>query len=298
MRVLIADDDVISRTLLQRTLTQLGHDVVAVEDGPSAIVQLLAPDGPRLAILDWMMPGADGLTVCRAVRQRNSPYVYAILLTARDARQDMVEALEAGADDFLTKPLDLTELTARMRAGVRVVELQERLLEIQEGLRVQATRDDLTGLHNRRVVLEHLERELRRGRHEQRPVAVALADIDNFKAINDRYGHPAGDVVLKRVAEALRREVREYDAVGRYGGEEFLFVLPGCDRESGLIAAERIRARVAATAAVWEGVELPVTVSVGLAWAGPGAGTVADLIATADSALYRAKAGGRNRIET
>lgn len=298
MRVLIADDDAISRTVLQRTLTQLGHEVVAGEDGPSAIVHLLEPDGPRLAVLDWMMPGADGLTVCRAVRQRAAPYVYTIVLTARDARQDMVEALEAGADDFLTKPLDPAELTARMRAGVRVVELQERLLEIQEGLRIQATRDDLTGLDNRRVVLDHLERELRRGRHEQRPVAVALTDIDNFKAINDRYGHPAGDVVLKRVAEALRREVREYDAVGRYGGEEFLFVLPGCDGETGLVAAERIRARVAATTAVWEGVELPVTVSVGLAWAAPGTGKVADLIAAADGALYRAKAGGRNRVES
>lgn len=297
MRILIADDDPISSRLLERTLVRLGHEVEVVNDGPDAVTALLKPDAPRLAILDWDMPGADGLVVCRVVRQRAGPYVYIILLTGRDSRDDVVKGLESGADDFLTKPFDAVELRARLRSGSRVIDLEEGLLKAQEALRIQATSDDLTGLSNRRVVLEQLDRELRRARHEKKPIAVAMADLDNFKQINDRHGHSAGDAVLRQVARCLQLELRDYDSIGRYGGEEFFFVLPGCDDAAALVAMERVRARVAATPAHWEGVLLPITISIGIAWTDPEGLSAAALADGADDALYRAKDRGRNCIE-
>ncbi len=296
MRILIADDEPVSRRLLESALIRLGHDVDVVNDGPEAVTALLKPDGPRMAILDWMMPGADGTVVCRVVRQRAGPYIYIILLTGRDRREDVVAGLDSGADDFLIKPFDAVELRARLRSGERVLELQEGLLDAQEALRRQATTDDLTGLSNRRVVLEQLDRELRRAKHEKKPVAVAMADIDLFKDINDRHGHPAGDAVLRQVGRWLQLELREYDSIGRYGGEEFLFVLPGCDEASAQIAMERVRSRVASTPALWEGLMLPVSLSVGIAWTHPDNLSAAALVAGADDALYRAKKLGRNRV--
>jgi diguanylate cyclase (GGDEF)-like protein len=297
VRILIADDDPISSRLLERTLVRLGHEVEVVSDGPDAVTALLRPDAPRMAILDWDMPGADGLVVCRVVRQRTGPYIYVILLTGRDSRDDIVKGLESGADDFLSKPFDALELRARLRSGGRVLDLEEGLLKAQEALRIQATSDDLTGLSNRRVVLEQLERELRRARHEKKPIAVAMADLDRFKEINDRHGHAAGDAVLRQVARCMQLELREYDCIGRYGGEEFFFVLPGCDDDAALIAMERVRARVAATPAHWEGILLPITVSVGIAWTQPQGLNAVALAQCADEALYRAKDRGRNRVE-
>lgn len=297
MRILIADDDAVSRRLIERTLVRLGYDVIAVADGAGAIDVLLRPDGPRMAILDWMMPGIDGLDVCREIRQRSEPYVYLILLTARDGDEDMVTGLDSGADDFLTKPFKTGELRARLRSGARVLELQAGLIEAQEALRAQALRDHLTGLGNRRSILEQLGRELNRARHEQRPLAVAMADLDRFKSINDTLGHAAGDVVLRESAMAMLGQLRQYDFIGRYGGEEFLVVLPGCDAASARPIAERLRAIVASQPVHHETHEIPVTVSIGFSWTGA-AGLDADaLIDAADEALYRAKANGRNRVE-
>jgi two-component system cell cycle response regulator len=299
LRILIADDELVSRRLLEAALVRLGHTFVAVKDGPEALNALLDPDGPRLAILDWMMPGADGLAVCRAIRKRPTPapYVYVILLTARDRREDMVAALDAEADDFLTKPFDAVELRVRLRSGERVLALQERLLEVQEELRIEATHDALTGLWNRGMVLDQLRRELRRAHRERGPLAVIMADIDHFKCINDAHGHEAGDEVLRQTAKSMRSALRDYDGVGRYGGEEFLFLLPRCDATVAGQVAERVRAAVAAAPVCVGDVPLTVTASLGVACTRSSGDEPNALIRAADEALYRAKGHGRNRVE-
>jgi diguanylate cyclase (GGDEF)-like protein len=297
MQILIADDEVISRKLLQGTLAQLGHECVAFADGSTAIEALLGTDGPRLAILDWMMPGTDGLDVCRVVRERAEAYVYIILLTGRDSAEDMITALDAGVDDFLTKPFKLGELRARLRSGTRVLELQSGLLEAQEALRHHATLDHLTGLLNRRMILEQLDRELSRVRREKCSLTVAMVDIDRFKTINDTHGHAAGDAVIRDTAAAIRSQLREYDIVGRYGGEEFLLLLPGCGPESARIVADRVRERIQAVTTLYGALTLSVTASFGLASTKVAGMEPSSLIEAADSALYRAKSNGRNRVE-
>ena len=297
MRILIAEDEVISRTLLVATLRKLGHDVVAVADGAAAIEALLAPDAPRLAILDWMMPNANGLEVCRAVRERAPAYVYVVLLTARDTPEDVVTGLEAGADDFLRKPFEANELRARLRSGARVLDLLGSLVEAQEALKLQATVDHLTGLWNRRMVLEQLDREVNRARHEKRPFALAIVDVDRFKSINDTYGHRVGDVVLRSTADALRSQLRQYDFVGRVGGEEFLLLLPGCDAAAARAVGERMRELVANQQVAVGADSVRVTVSVGVAVTMNGSVSADTLVEAADAALYRAKEGGRNRVE-
>ena len=298
MRILIADDEPISRKLLHATLERLGHEVVAVSDGAEAIEALLAPDAPRLAILDWMMPGMNGLDVCRAIRECAAPYVYVVLLTARDTPEDVVTGLEAGADDFLTKPFEANELRARLRSGARVLELLGSLVEVQEALKVQATVDHLTGLWNRRMVLEQLDREVNRARHEKRPFAVAIVDVDRFKSINDTYGHRVGDVVLRFTASALKSQLRQYDFVGRFGGEEFLVLLPGCDAAAARAVGERMRECIASQQAMVGPDSVQVTVSVGVAVTVNGSASADSLVEAADAALYCAKEAGRNRVES
>jgi two-component system, cell cycle response regulator len=295
LRILIADDDQLSRRLLEVTLKRLGHEPVIVTNGTDAEEQLLRPDGPHLAILDWDMPGADGLAVCRAVRQRAHPYVYVVLLTARDRREDMLVALEADVDDFLTKPLDAGELQARLRSGERLLTLQENLLRAQEALRYQATHDHLTGLWNRVMVLEQLAIEITRAKRAKKSVAIMLVDLDHFKKVNDTYGHPAGDAILREAAARMRVALRAYDSIGRYGGEEFLIVLPGCDARAALVVAERARTSVAAPVRVGD-VDIPMSISLGVASTQSASEDPALLIQAADEALYRAKAAGRNRV--
>ncbi len=295
MKILIAEDDALSRRILELALVRLGHEPTSVTNGTDAQELLLNPEGPRLAILDWMMPGADGLAVCRAVRRREGPYVYVILLTARDRHEDMVAALAADVDDFLTKPLDASELQARLRSGERLLTLQESLLETQEKLRYQATHDDLTGLWNRPTVRKQLDAELSRAKRGARPVAVLLADVDHFKKVNDTHGHSAGDVVLREAALRMRSALRAYDSIGRYGGEEFLIVLPDCTTELAMMVAERARAAVAAPVRLGE-VDLPLSISLGVASTAAVAAESDALIRAADQALYRAKAAGRNRV--
>ena len=295
MKILIADDEPVSRRLLEGTLKKLGHEVLAVEDGTQAVATLLEADGPRMAILDWMMPGCDGLAVCREVRKRAAPYTYVILLTSRDRRSDMVEALDAEVDDFLTKPYDAVELRARLRSGERVLVLQETLLQAQEMLRHEATHDRLTGLWNRARIIDHLRREARRTDREKAALAVLLVDIDHFKQVNDTYGHGVGDVVLQEAGQRMRSVLRDYETIGRYGGEEFLIVLSKADLAVGRQVGERIRGVVGCSPIVHGTTSVDVKVSVGLASTEAGFDPTA-LVNAADSALYRAKQQGRNRV--
>jgi two-component system cell cycle response regulator len=296
MRILIADDDPVSRRLLEATLSRLGHEVVSVANGTDAIEQLARPDGPRLAVLDWMMPGADGLAVCRAVRQRPGPYVYAILLTSHNRREDLVVGLDAEADDFLTKPLDVVELRARVRSGERVIALQEGLLEAQATLQRLARFDELTGLCNRRTILESLAEAVDRARRDRGHLGVAMADLDHFKTINDTYGHAGGDEVLRRVAKRIATVLGSDDTVGRYGGEEFLVVVPEADAARVGRVAERCRLAVADMSVPVADTVVRPTVSVGLASSRLLGYDEDALIQAADAALYQAKADGRNRV--
>ncbi|MCC7043520.1 MAG: diguanylate cyclase [Acidobacteria bacterium] len=297
MKVLIADDELVSRRLLQSMLVRLGYEVVVASDGVEAQTILLAPDGPRLAILDWMMPGADGLAVCRTIREQAPAYVYVIVLTSKDRKEDLVAAFDAEVDDFITKPYEPVELRARLRSGERVLALQATLLETQAMLQQQATHDSLTGLWNRGMIHEQLGRELKRAARSGEPVAVIMADLDHFKQINDRYGHAAGDEVLRQASARMRGVLRDHDGISRYGGEEFLVLLPQTGIDAALAIAERVRTAITSQPVVIGDQSLPVTLSMGLATTAEHPAEVDPLIAAADAALYRAKAAGRNRVE-
>lgn len=298
MKVLIADDDLVSRRLLERMLARLGYEVVVASDGIEARTILLAPDGPRLAILDWMMPGADGLAVCRAIREHAGAYVYVIVLTSRDRKEDLVAAFDAEVDDFITKPYEPVELRARLRSGERVLALQATLLEQQALLQHQATHDALTGLWNRAMLHEQLALELKRAARSGDPVAVIMADLDRFKQVNDEHGHAAGDRVLQEASARMRSVLREHEGLCRYGGEEFLILLPGTGRDTGLVVADRVRMAVAAEPVSAGDRSLSITLSLGLATTADAPAAVEPLIAAADAALYRAKQAGRNRVGT
>jgi diguanylate cyclase (GGDEF)-like protein len=299
LRILIAEDDAISRRLLETILGKWGYEVVVALDGEQAWQVLQTENSPRLVILDWMMPGMDGIELCRRVRERLSvPYVYVLLLTARSQREDLLQGMEAGADDYVTKPFDANELKVRLRAGRRILDLQEQLMAAQEQLRDQASRDPLTGIWNRTAVFEVLRREVARSERESSPLAVAMADLDHFKNLNDTYGHMAGDAVLREATRRMSTCIRSYDAIGRYGGEEFLVVLPGCDEQSAAGRAERLRGAIVNKPFDTSEGRITVTCSLGVASTSNGAnGDVESLLRAADAALYRAKANGRNRVE-
>lgn len=298
MRILIADDSLVSRHLLEQTLKNWGYEVVVACDGTEAWKALQRDEAPTVAILDWMMPGLTGPEVCKLVRQKaTEPYTYLILLTSRSLKEDVVEGMDSGADDYITKPFDQYELKVRLRAGTRIVDLQAQLLRAREAMRQQATHDYLTQLWNRSAILEILSRELSRSEREKTPVSVMLVDLDHFKAINDTRGHFAGDVALKEAALRMQASMRHYDSVGRYGGEEFLLVLPGCDEHDARKQAERLRLALSETPIDTEGEPLSLTASFGCtSFAGGSAMSSEKLIALADACLYRAKAGGRNCV--
>jgi two-component system, cell cycle response regulator len=298
MRILVAEDDKVSRLMLEKTLHQAGYEVAAVEDGESALNELAKAEPPRLALLDWVMPGRDGLSVCRAIREHTErAYTYLILLSSKETKADIVEGLQAGADDYLTKPFDIEELKARLRAGERILELEDHLVEARESMRFRATHDLLTSLWNRGVILELMNREISRSFRENSCTVVMMCDLDHFKQVNDQHGHAAGDDVLREVARRLQQSVRSYDMVGRYGGEEFLVALNRCDPRSAVARAENLRAVISGKPVLARGKPLQVTVSIGLALSSDYRSCdVDEIIRKADSALYAAKAAGRNRV--
>jgi diguanylate cyclase (GGDEF)-like protein len=299
MRILIADDESMSRLLLQKTLERAGYDVASVENGRQALDLLCAKDGPRLALLDWVMPELDGPGVCQEVRKnKEHSYVYMVLLTSKEAKEDIVEGLESGADDYLTKPFDPEELKARLRTGLRILDLEDRLVKAREEMRFQATHDGLTTLWNRGVIMDLLGRELTRSHREQTSTAILLGDLDHFKKINDTQGHLVGDDVLRETAKRLLSSVRSYDFVGRYGGEEFLLILNNCNPAYGFARAEEIRKAIGQRPVQTSSGPISITLSLGLLlsheW---GRQSAEGLLREADAALYAAKAAGRNCVK-
>lgn len=298
LKILLAEDSPIYRRLIGPQLNEWGFSFVMAKDGKEAWKVLCGPDAPRLAILDWVLPEIDGVEICRRLRARSQelPYTYTILLTAKSKKQEMLEAMEAGSDDFLSKPFDPPELRARLMVGKRIVELQQKLVSANDALQFAACHDFLTGLWNRREILSFLQREVSRSRRDRTPIGIVLADVDHFKKVNDKLGHDAGDSVLKAVAERLTSSLRAYDGVGRYGGEEFLMVIPGCDLEVTVRRANQIRELVCGKTIPTSAGDTSVSVSMGVTVA-ESSSDVEQLVRRADVALYQAKHNGRNRVE-
>jgi diguanylate cyclase (GGDEF)-like protein len=262
-----------------------------------AMEALLREDTPKLAILDWLMPGSDGIEICRALRKRQAgAYIYTLLLTSKGERDDLLQGLDAGADDYLTKPFDPMELQARLRSGRRIINLQDELISAREALRDQATRDALTRVWNRAATMDVLQREIFRSRRENRPLSLIMADLDHFKQINDNWGHQVGDAVLQEVASRMQSVLRPYDALGRYGGEEFLVISPGYDSATAVRLSERLRRSVVENPIPTATGPIPVTLTLGVADFAEDS-SLESLLRSADSALYRGKKAGRNRSE-
>jgi two-component system cell cycle response regulator len=300
MQVLVVEDSAVYRKLIGDDLQAWDFRVTLAEDGAQASAVLDRPDSPKLVLLDWVLPDIEGIELCQRIRKAGSsrPYVYVILLTSKDGRQDMLHAMEAGADDYLVKPFDELELKARLLVGKRILDLQEELVQAREAMRHAATHDSLTELLNRGEILAMLQRELERARRELKPLSVILADIDHFKQVNDTLGHLFGDQALQEIARRLRSNLRVYDGIGRYGGEEFLLVLPGCDLENAMARGNELRELVAGTPVTALDAEKEITVSMGVAVSQCGGTDATEaLLGCADAGLYAAKENGRNRVE-
>lgn len=306
MKVLIADDDIVTRTMLRSMLLKRGHEVIEKEDGQSAwehlVVSQRTPgeDPVRFVISDWMMPRLDGPSLINRIRQANfRHYTYIVMLTSRSAVEDTVVGLEAGADDYLTKPFDLKEFSARVAIGERIISLETRLREANSKLKEMATHDSLTGLLNRRALYNLGSRELARARRRKSSLSAIMIDLDHFKTINDHFGHVVGDQALRKAADILRLSMREYDLLGRWGGEEFLMVLPSTDATEAVTVAERLRAELSRSPLqTTDGRVVGIRASFGVAQVCHPNSTVHfdDLVRDADLALYQAKQHGRDRV--
>jgi diguanylate cyclase (GGDEF)-like protein len=290
IRILAIDDSVINLKLLALILGREGFEVLTTSDSLDAL-PLTLQHNPHLILLDVMMPGLSGLEILRQLKQNNvTQSVPVLMVTARTKGEDVKAALEAGAFDYIKKPLDEVEIVARVQSALKYKFHQDKLVEM-------ATHDSLTGLYNHRLLIELLGRELANARRKAEPVAFCMADIDHFKNLNDQYGHQAGDLVLREVSQVLSQGLRKSDPVGRYGGEEFGIILGSCGADRAAALCERLRQSVADHPFVYQGQEIRVTVSLGLAVASPDAVTSeTELIRKADLALYRAKEAGRNRL--
>ena len=298
--ILLAEDDPVTRMLMTRFLKNAGYEVDAVANGSEAFDRMTKRYYPML-VTDWEMPEMDGIALCKAVRNMQlDGYVYSLLLTARDSKEHIIAGLEAGADDYLVKPVHEPELVARLNAGRRILALEHSLRAANQRNRILSITDALTGAYNRRYLMEQLPREVERCRRYAYPLSVLMCDLDHFKHINDQSGHAAGDDVLQQFAARSQKSIRSNsDWIARYGGEEFLIVLPETSYADGMFVAEKLRALVANTPFNTRMGEIPMTASFGVASTGPHGPDLTlkleSLIRTADECLYISKVEGRNR---
>jgi two-component system chemotaxis response regulator CheY len=292
MKILIAEDQPTAALFLSRILEKMGHDVVVTRDGEEAWRLLREVDAPLL-ISDWMMPILDGPDLCRRIRAAGGDrYVYIILLTSRDRREDRLQGLRAGADDFLTKPPDPDELAIRLEIAERIMAVHDQLARQNKLLAELATIDELTGTKNRRRFREDLDLLFTQAVRQRSPLSLIMLDIDHFKQFNDTFGHPAGDEVLHRVGSVLNTGVRAHDVVARYGGEEFVVLLPSTTAEEAMEIAERLRNAISSRTWIYR----QITASLGVATTRPDILSAATLLNQADQALYRSKENGRYMI--
>jgi diguanylate cyclase (GGDEF)-like protein len=299
MKVLVADDDKVTRVALERHLGKWGHQVVQAQDGLEAWKILNRRDPPKLAILDWMMPEIEGVEICQRLNlDAAAPFIYKILLTVKREKEDIVDALDGGAHDFLSKPVHTSELRSRVAVGVRLVEAEEKLQNYAKEMEKSAVTDYLTGGYNRRYFIRQTEEELKRFSRYGGSFSVLILDIDHFKKINDTYSHLAGDVALKKLTRAVENTLRENDLAARFGGEEFAVFLPETNRKGAFELAERLRNAVQNMSVTFENRTFGFTVSIGLATVKKKDVKIEQVLARADKALYTAKENGRNRTET
>jgi len=298
-RVLLVDDEPTQRLITARLLRRAGFEVETAGNGQEALRKIESGDF-QLLVTDWEMPEMDGIALCRAVRTAGlQGYVYTILLTSRDAIEHLVAGLGAGADDYLTKPVLEPELLARLSTGKRIVTLERSLRAVNEENRRLSVTDPLTGTYNRRHLMDQLPKEIERAARYGRHLSAVMCDVDHFKRINDTYGHQAGDDVLRLFVKVLQKAIRSSDWIGRYGGEEFMIVLPETNMSCALIAAEHMRAEIAANALMAGNVQISVSASFGVSgWEGPVPldGSLDTLIAHCDQGIYASKQLGRNRV--
>jgi two-component system, cell cycle response regulator len=296
--ILVVDDNPDNLEIISTRLRFRGYDVLVAERGEEAITKV-HEEAPDLILLDIMMPDMDGYEVARRIRaERDLPYIPIIVVTARDSTEDKVTGLDAGADDYLTKPINFPELEARVRSMLRIKRLQDQLEETNRELEQLSISDGLTGLYNHRHLHEMLADEYERSRRTEEAMSVVMFDLDRFKDVNDTFGHQAGDRVLEELAAILRECAREIDKLGRYGGEEFMAILPDSDAEAGAVFAERVRQLVENQRFEIQTDEpLRMTVSAGVAsYPADKADNPRRLVHQADLALYSAKHSGRNRV--
>lgn len=299
--ILLVEDEPTTRLMAAHQLRRAGHEVEVVENGLQALERLRQRLFPIL-LTDWEMPAMDGVALCRAVRAAQfDSYIYIILLTARDGKANIIEGLEAGADDYLTKPVNDEELAARLQTAQRILRLEQSLRAANERNLLLSITDALTGTYNRRHLMAQLPKEIERTRRYARPLSAVLCDIDDFKEVNDNHGHQIGDDVLVQFAALLQRAIRsDVDWIVRYGGEEFLVVLPEADFGAALAFAERIRKQLDANGVEAADGTLPITASFGVTSYSGGTDQAESnmdaLIAAADACLYRSKQAGRNCV--
>lgn len=293
MKILIADDDVISCRALKEQAEEWGYRVYSAHNGEDAW-KIIMENDIRLAVLDWKMPKLDGTEVCQKIRkhyeEHHTRYIYVIMLTARSLKEERIRGLSAGIDDYMTKPASFVELKIRLKNGERIIKLEDNRINL-------ASFDGLTKVWNRNKILEFFEEELERGCRDGRPTGIIMADIDNFKSVNDTFGHFIGDEVLVEVTGRLKNNIRRYDKIGRYGGDEILIVLSSCRQEQLEQIADRLRRSVCKKEVKTKAGPIKTSVSLGAISSEIAPRTTSSyLLQASDKALYKAKEEGRNKL--
>jgi len=312
-KILVAEDNIFLRKVISSLLTKNGFQVIEAKDGKEAWEKFKENYKEiGVVVLDWVMPEMDGLEVCRLIRKKDvGHYVYIIFLSAIEDKKEIAKCLEVGADDYIMKPIHQKEFLARIRAGLRIIALEKLLIEANEKLEELATIDELTGILNRRGLFEELKKSAYFAIRNKKELYIIMIDIDHFKRVNDSHGHRVGDLVLKELVQRLRSQLRPYDIIGRYGGEEFLVAFVNGRERDAVEVAERLRLTVKETPfQIDEDLSITVTISLGVATFGSRQYScesglseeevvqgLSKAIEKADKALYQAKLKGRDRVE-